>query len=259
MPSSLPGELLSIPGVASELLSLAREMTVFQRDDCESRLRSTGCRSPEAVFEELRAAGFFAGRPLGLAVTTYGYRSLLFVSGALGEASDRVFDELRVIEPTLRRYELVREGMTSRFIKSLLTEPSFQRLYLCSPWINLQNDDFGRLAVAWDKARRSLARPPELLVLVQTPAKPEVRESLERLKGRLKAFDAQIVEKPRLHSKLYIREPGPSGGLWLAIVGSENLTRQKWIELGIEIRNDSYILSRLRNYFFEISGRRGGE
>jgi hypothetical protein len=166
-----------------------------------------------------------------------------------------VFDELRLIETTLHRYELVREGMTSRFIKGLLTEPGFQRIYICSPWINLQKDDLGRLAVALDKARRSLARPPEILVLVQTPQIPALRKSLEILKG----FGAEIVEKPKLHSKLYMREPGPSGGLSLAIVGSENLTRQKWIELGIEIRNDSHILSKLRSYFLNVFGSPSGE
>jgi hypothetical protein len=29
----------------------------------------------------------------------------------------------------------------------------------------------------------------------------------------LRTFGAEVVEKPRLHSKLYMREPGPSGGL----------------------------------------------
>jgi len=145
--------------------------------------------------------------------------------------------------------------MTSRFIKGLLNEPGFQRLYICSPWINLQNDDLGRLAMALDKAKRGLTRQPEILVLVQTPKIPELKRTLEFLRG----FGAQIVEKDKLHSKLYMREPGPSGGLSLAIVGSENLTRQKWIELGIEIRNDSQILSKLRNYFFDVFGRSSGE
>jgi hypothetical protein len=92
-------------------------------------------------------------------------------------------------------------------------------------------------------------------VLVKTPDLPEVKKTLDVLRS----MGAQVVEKPRLHSKLYMREPGPSGGLSLAILGSENLTRPKWIELGIEIRNDSYILSRLRSYFFEVYGRAQGE
>jgi hypothetical protein len=144
--------------------------------------------------------------------------------------------------------------MTSRFIKGLVTEPGFQRLYICSPWINLVKTDLARLAIALDRAEKTLTRPPDVFVLVQTP-KPEMEAGLESLRR----LGAKVVIKTKLHSKLYMREPGPSGGLSLAIVGSENLTRQKWLELGIEIRNDSQILSKLRNYFFEVFGRRGGE
>jgi hypothetical protein len=206
--------------------------------------------------DELRTAGFFTERrPGGVALTTRAHRTLLFTSGALGASSADVFDELRTIETTLHRYDLVREGMTSRFIKGLLNQPDFQRLYICSPWINLQKDDLGRLAVALEKARRTLTRPPEILVLVQSPKIPEVKKTLEILR----TFGADIVEKVRLHSKLYMREPGPAGGLSLAIVGSENLTRPKWIELGIEIRNDSYVFSRLRSYFFDVFRSPSGE
>jgi hypothetical protein len=253
----LPGELISIPQVTTELVEFARSGGSYEVDFYRRALRAYGCADPDTVFEGLRAAGFFLARPPGVALSTSGYRTLLFTSGALGVASAKIYDELRAIEPSLHRYELVREGMTSRFIKGLLSEPGFQRLYICSPWINVQKDDLGRLAVGIENARKTLARPPEILVLVQTPdpKRPEQRNSLDSL-ARL---GATIVEKPKLHSKLYMREPGPSGGLSLAIVGSENLTRQKWLELGVEIRNDSQILSKLRAYFFDIFGRPSGE
>lgn len=251
----LPGELVSLPRVTGDLLELVRAGDAHDQSFYTGVLRSCGCESPENVFDDLRVAGFFSARPPGIGLTTKAHRTLLFTSGALGSSSASVFDELRTIETTLHRYDLVREGMTSRFIKGLLNEPGFQRLYICSPWINLQRDDLGRLAMALDKARRSLTRPPEILVLVQTPRMPEMKKTLELLRG----FGAEIVEKPRLHSKLYMREPGPSGGLSLAIVGSENLTRQKWIELGVEIRNDSQILSKLRSYFFDVFGSLSGE
>ena len=254
-PNPLPGDLLSVPLVTSRLLDLARQASTHTADDFRHLLRTSGCADPVGVFEELRARGFFTSGVPGTALTTRAYRTLLFVSGALGDQSDRVFDELRPLEPSLQRYELVREGMTTRFIKGLLTEPGFQRLYICSPWINLQKGDLGRLATALSNATRSLARQPEVLVLVQTPKKPEMRKPLDLLAS----LGAKVVEKPTLHSKLYMREPGPSGGLSLAIVGSENLTRPKWIELGIQIRNDSYILSRVRRYFFDVYGRASGE
>ncbi len=254
-PNALPGELLSVPTATLRLLDYARQGAPQSAEQFRLLLQTSGCRQADSVFEELRVAGFFTTTPPNLSLNSRAYRTLLFVSGALGTSSDNVFDELRSLEPSLRRYDLVREGMTARFIKGLLTEPGFQRLYICSPWINLVKEDLGRLAVALDKAEKTLARPPELLVLVQTPRMPEVKKTLDVLRS----MGAQVIEKPKLHSKLYMREPGPSGGLSLAIVGSENLTRPKWIELGIEIRNDSYILSQLRRYFFDIFGRSGGE
>ncbi len=251
----LPGDLVAIPEVPTELLELARSSEARDSALYAHVLKRCGCAEPDRVMDDLRVAGFFASRPPGLGLTTKAHRTLLFCSGALGAASAGVFDELRTIESTLHRYDLVREGMTSRFIKGLLNEPGFQRLYICSPWINLQKDDLGRLAMALDKAKQTLARPPGILVLVQTPKIPELRKTIDFLRQ----FGAEVVEKPRLHSKLYMREPGPSGGLSLAIVGSENLTRQKWIELGIEVRNDSHILSKLRSYFFDVFGSPGGE
>lgn len=246
--TGLPGELISLPKVTRELLAVARAARVNGRDYYLELLRRCGCGAPSGVLTDLQLAGFFAGRSPELSLSSRGHRTLLFTSGALGSSSEAVIRELRTVERSLLQYELVREGMTSRFIKGLLQEPGFQRLYLCSPWINLHKDNQARLAVALDKARRALPRPPELFVLAQTPSTNEMFESLEWLR----TLGAVVTEKPKLHSKLYMREPGPSGGLWLAIVGSENLTRQKWIELGIEIRNDSQLLLRLRSYFFEV-------
>lgn len=253
--TGLPGELISLPAVTQELLNIAREGSTNNLDFYLKLLRHCGCSDPGGVLTDLRVAGFFAGRDPQLSLSTRGHRTLLFTSGAIGTPSEDVLRELRTVERSLLQYELLREGMTSRFIKGLLQEPGFQRLYLCSPWINLQRQDLARLAVALDKAKRSLPRPPELFVLVQTPSRQEMRDSLEKLRR----LDALVVEKPKLHSKLYMREPGPSGGLWLAIVGSENLTRPKWIELGIEIRNDSQLLARLRSYFFELFQAPSGE
>lgn len=253
--SGLPGELISRPAVTRTLLELARSAKAQAPEFYVEVLRKCGCDIPKGVFGDLYVAGFFAGHPPELTISTRGHRTLLFTSGALGTPTEDVARELRTIERSLLQYELVREGMTSRFIKGLIQEPGFQRLYFCSPWINLQRDDLARLAVALDGARRVLPRAPEVFVLAKTPETPEMRDGLERMRS----LGAVVVEKAKLHSKLYMREPGPAGGRWLAIVGSENLTRQKWIELGIEIRNDSDLLSRLRSYFFDIFQSLSGE
>jgi hypothetical protein len=251
----LPGEIVSTPGLARSLLEFARTGSTRSTEEYENLVRELGCEDPNRLLQDLRAAGFFTRGLQQVSLTSRAYRTLLFLSGALGASSDSVIEELRIVEPGLRRYELVREGMTSRFIKGLLNEPGFRRLYICSPWINMLKEDIGRLATALVNSRRSHSQEPEIFVLVKTPNLPEV----ERTLNVLRSLGAKVVEKPRLHSKLYMREPGGSGGLSLAILGSENLTRPKWIELGIEIRNDTYILSRLRSYFFEVFGRAQGE
>ena len=251
----LPGELIALRGFTPFLLDTARSATRIPSIAFLNRLQELGCPSPRRVLTELDGAGFLAPHARGLAVSMAGYRALLFLSGALGAPTPSILDELYSIDTSSRRYELVREGMTTRFIKELLTNPSFQRLYICSPWINLQRQDLSRLAVAIHKAQGIVRRVPEILVVVQTPRRDDLAKSIRDLKQ----FGATIVEKPRLHSKLYMRKPGPAGGLSMAIVGSENLTRPKWIELGIEIRNDSQILSQLRSYFFDVFGRVGGE
>jgi hypothetical protein len=73
----------------------------------------------------------------------------------------------------------------------------------------------------------------------------------------LKCFEeigAEFFYHRRLHSKLYIREPGINGGLSMAIVGSQNLTRSTHLELGVRINNDSRMIDELIRYFWEISG-----
>src|SRR5689334_21722519 len=111
----LPGELVTLPEATERLLDMARSAAVHERPALREILQKCGCREPDGVLEELRAGGFFLSRPPGLALSSRGYRALLFVSGALGRGSDDVFNELRNVEPGLRRYELVREGMTARF------------------------------------------------------------------------------------------------------------------------------------------------
>ena len=64
---------------------------------------------------------------------------------------------------------------------------------------------------------------------------------------------ATIFLHRSLHSKLYIREPGANGGSLLAIVGSQNLTRSNYLELGIQILGDSTLVQNLVRYFFDVT------
>jgi hypothetical protein len=44
-----------------------------------------------------------------------------------------------------------------------------------------------------------------------------------------------------------------SGGYSMAILGSQNLTRSNYLELGIRINSDSQIINKLIAYFWELS------
>lgn len=79
--------------------------------------------------------------------------------------------------------------------------------------------------------------------------KAKMAETMEFLKNVL---GAEVVTHQRLHSKLYIREQGFSGGMQTAIVGSQNMTGTHNIELGIKITNDSLMIGNLTRYFMSV-------
>jgi hypothetical protein len=93
----------------------------------------------------------------------------------------------------------------------------------------------------------------EILVITRPIRKvtDQTRPMIESL-AWLKKNGAEIVFNDRVHAKLYIREPGVRGGQLVAIFGSENLTRSRYIELGVQITNDSSLVNNLIRYYHEI-------
>lgn len=150
-----------------------------------------------------------------------------------------------------RRYELVREGITEIFIQSLVDRPGFSRLYFCSPWIHLSAKEGELLLKAVRRARQQYANPVEVFLLTR----PQDEDGA--IPGGAKIFrelSAEIYLHPRLHTKLYIREPDVNGaGVVMGIVSSENLTRSRYLELGIKITSDGRMINQLVRYFFELS------
>lgn len=117
--------------------------------------------------------------------------------------------------------------------------------------MHLEKRPRGRFAQAvhWASERQQV----EILVIHGPirPGSPRDAELIETL-DFLKSLGADIVLNAKVHAKLYIREPGLSGGLQVAIVGSENLTVPKYAELGLKITNDGEIIDKLIGVFFEI-------
>ena len=53
-----------------------------------------------------------------------------------GDLKD-VWRRLQSLDPGVRTSELIRNQLTSTFLEGLSRRPGFRRLFLCSPWISL--------------------------------------------------------------------------------------------------------------------------
>lgn len=221
---------------AEQMLSI---MTRFEVDDPRSTLR------------DFVAANLLHqdGEQFGL--TSLGVRTCLLLEGINGGDLRDIYRRLSRLDSTLRTYELIREGMTKAFLQNINERPGFGRLYFCSPWISLDRKQQDLLVHAVSQVERTRGTPPEILVITR----PEENTDLD-VPIQLKPFQelgATIFLNKRLHTKLYIREPDTSGGYVMAILGSQNLTRSNYIELGIRINSDGQMIDQLISYFWEIT------
>jgi hypothetical protein len=154
--------------------------------------------------------------------------------------------------PSLKPYEIITHDVTNYFIDSLNRSPDFIRLSICSPWISLNETQLTKLQEAILKASRLYPRL-EIYVITKPKAEYAHWEGAIDTFEMLIQFQAQIMTNSKLHTKLYMSEPGPYGGSHYAILGSENLTGKKNVEIAVKIQNDNDILRKLNRYFFNIS------
>ena len=206
----------------------------------------------DVVFESLLKEGILttAGGSL-VSVTTRGLTVLSLLQAINGTDVREVYRRLRGLYPGWAEYQVVRDRMTQDFIRELYDKPDFRRIYLCSRWMSLANKPRGRLAQAVYWASRH--HQVEILAIHGPLGSDDDRNAnLVSTLNFLKSLGAEIVLNPKVHAKLYIREPGPSGGLQTAIVGSENLTIPKYAELGLKVVNDNEMIGKLIEVFFDI-------
>ena len=225
----------------------------FPSTDVLSAMATLDIRDPDIMYEQLTEEGLLArmgGRNL-VSLTTKGLKTLLLLQAINGSDIQAIYRRLTALYPRWAQYQVVRDRMTQDFIRELYDRPDFRRLYLCSRWMHLEKRPRGRLAQAvhWASERQKV----EILVIHGPLSRDPQRDAqlIETL-DFLKSLGAEIVLNRRVHAKLYIREPGLSGGLQAAIVGSENLTVPKYAELGLKIVNDSELIDKLIGVFFEI-------
>lgn len=244
-------QTLGIPGSFEFLSALeSQPATALAEDDTLALMVQAGVEAPETTLSDFMAAGLLAPYGHRIGLTTFGIRTKLLLEVLNGGDLRDVYRRLGRYDSTLRMYELVREGMTSQFLESINDRPGFSRLYFCSPWINLETRQQDTLACAIMREERRGGRP-ELYVIcrpIESTANREV-DALAPFRG----LGATILLNGRLHTKLYIREPDRNGGYSMAIVGSQNLTRSQYLELGIRVNADSAMISQLIRYFWDLA------
>ena len=242
---------LSAPGTYEFLRTLEQmSATASPEDQVLEMMAANGVEQPRHAFSDLIATGILQTLGVEFGLCAFGIRACILLDALNGGDLRLAYQRLGNLDNTLHSYQLVREGMTDSFLENVSRRPGFRRLYLCSPWIGL-NDDNRALLVHALHAAESRGEHPELLVLTRPGADGYAPLGI----APLQELGATVFLNSRLHTKLYIREPGKWGGYSMAIVGSQNLTRSNYLELGIRINSDSTMVDQLIAYFWALSNR----
>jgi hypothetical protein len=238
---------------AYETLRELRDSSIstFSADEIAGIMERWRVRQPRATLADLVAANLLARYGERFGLSTLGIRTSLLLEAVNGADLRDVFRRLSRHDTTLRMYELVREGMTRLFLRNINERPGFRRLYLCSPWISFDQRDAVMLAHAVLQVEQKRGERPEIVVIVRPEQNRPTCVPVSL--APLTQLGATVFLNSRLHTKLYIREPDSSGGYAMAIVGSQNLTKSNYLELGVRINSDSQMIYQLIAYFWEIT------
>ena len=231
-----------VPRVLRELQSSS--VTSYSTVQLATLVESCGVVDATRTTDELLNAKLLYRRHDGLAITRSGIRTALLLEAIHGADLRDIWRRLSSLDSSLQTFELIRNRLTTVFLDGLNRRPGFRRLFICSPWISL--DDRHSQLLAHAVAGES---DPEILVITRPTGEglppPGVKLLLD--------LGATIFLHRSLHTKLYIREPGAGGGPLIAILGSQNLTKSSYLELGIQIRGDSTLVQNLIQYFFDVT------
>lgn len=249
-------ELVARPGVDQFLKRLVAESdAAFARHELESNLQSLGSMDSGSTVDALLKANFLRSIGSGLGLSQFGHKVSLLIDAMNGADIEHVVKRLRLLEGSPDAYELVRQGMTTRFLNTFQNYPFFGTLYLCSPWINLNSKEAALIRYGVLETEKRNGRRPEILVITRPPEEQPQNSTGSGLGIKpLADMGAQITYVRRVHTKLYIRDPDANGGMSMALVGSENLTQSNHLELGIQINGDTRLIAQLIGHFLEIAG-----
>jgi hypothetical protein len=162
-----------------------------------------------------------------------------------------VIDRLREIDPMSNRISLVREGMTSMFIRLVQRLDSILRVMICSPWVSLGRDRLHAFASGIERSRRQRGFMPEVTVVTR-PTDDQPNGVANETLAYFRQMGAVVSYRPNLHSKLYIIESATKPPQRYAFVGSENFTKVRYQEVGIRVSNDNQVIDDLMRYFLSL-------
>lgn len=214
---------------------------------------SYGSRDPNSLVSSLLDEGVLRTSDDNVLISTLGLRVLCLLNMLNRRDPLGALQRLRQIDPIYSQYDIVMQGMCHEFIATLRDRPSFRHVLICSPWISLTRRMKINLLMALQEVAKA-GEIAEIVVIARFEKDREKKrwhwESLEWLSDH----GAEVVLHPSIHTKLYIRDPGPAGGLLMAIIGSENLTGARNLELGLRINDDATLIGNLTNYFYAVYG-----
>lgn len=249
MSSLLMSELVGQRGIYSLLDSVCESPGTISSIQISNFLRNLEISAD--TFLDLVVAGLMVENPDGYFISSLGKKVTLLLH-AINEKEQlsEVFRKLTYLYPHLKPYELLTSNITDFFVDSLSYRTDFIRLYVCSPWIRLGQEQLRKVKQA---ILRATGIYPSIQIFIITLPINRYRDKIAIGTLReLKQLGAEIMTHDKLHAKLYISEPGPRGGIHYAIFGSENLTGRRNIELGIKIENDNELLGKLTSFFRDI-------
>jgi len=225
MPEELPSEILGQPGVfpfLSELHS-AQELLIDHVPDIMADL---GIKAHASIYSQLKDISIIFEATDKLYLSNKGQEVWWLLQAINGLNPKLAFQQLAKLDPTLFPYEIVTEGMTAEFIDSLDSHPTFKRVLICSPWIYLKRKTLQKFSFAIYKAQKKIdVKKVDIIIIAQPLKKKHPQyDQFKEVFVNLQKLGAEIVVHEKLHSKLYIRDPGLAGGISQAIFGSENLT-----------------------------------
>jgi len=249
---SLMSETVGQRGAFPFLDKFYKAHKIFSSTEVADLINEVGIT--DRLFSELFSAGLLEGATSGFYISSLGERVALLLR-AVNDKEDltEVYRKLTYLYPELKPYELITENITGLFIDTLLSRSDFIRIYICSPWIRLEEEQLDRIKNSVLKAINRYGSM-QIFIVTLPLRRYHYPEGLTNGVTELKRLGAEVtvVTNAKLHAKLYISEPGPYGGIHWAIFGSENLTGRQNIELGIKIENDNELLGKLANFFRKI-------